>query len=300
MSKYNFTSIYKEYLNFIYPRHKKQGYETMARNFKLHIFPYFKNFDISKINEQNIIKWQNEILKKNFSNSFNNSLYYLLSDFINYCVMNKYIDYNIFDRIPKFPRKTELKKHNVYNLFQFLWFRLHLNNYAIKQYFNFMFFYGTRPSEAMALKFSDLRLFNLNINHSIHRRGKRELDTPKNQSSVRSFKISLLCKFRFCKLKKYYTKKYGSDIDFFIFGGIKPLSSTTIDRYKSKACKKAKLFEITQHEFRHSYATRMIHKGVPIDSVSRVLGHSRISTTCDNYLHQEKRVFSTLFSRFNF
>ncbi len=30
--------------------------------------------------------------------------------------------------------------------------------------------------------------------------------------------------------------------------------------------------EITQHEFRHSYATRLIHKGVSIDYVSRSNG----------------------------
>ncbi|MCI9280527.1 MAG: tyrosine-type recombinase/integrase, partial [Bacilli bacterium] len=59
---------------------------------------------------------------------------------------------------------------------------------------------------------------------------------------------------------------------------------------KKKACEKAHIHEITQHEFRHSYATRMIHKGVSIDYVSRSMGHSKVSMTCDVYLHQEKRI----------
>lgn len=47
----------------------------------------------------------------------------------------------------------------------------------------------------MALKFSDLKI---SIIHTLHRKGNRGLDTPKNQSSVRVFKINLLMYFRFC------------------------------------------------------------------------------------------------------
>ena len=180
-------------------------------------------------------------------------------------------------------------KHNVYTLKEFLKFRRNLDDYVIKQYFNFMYFYGTRPSEAMALRFSDLKYNYIYIRHSIHRKGKRELDTPKNQSSIRIIKISLLTLFRIWLLKKYYIETYGEiSSDYFIFGGPKPLAPTTIDRYKEKAYKRANLPSITQHEFRHSYATRRIHKKTPIDIVSRSMGHSKVSTTLDIYLHQEK------------
>lgn len=77
-------------------------------------------------------------------------------------------------------------------------------------------------------------------------------------------------------------------MDYFIFGGPKPLAPTTIDRYKEYAYNRANLPSITQREFRHSYATRRIHKNIPIDLVSRSMGHSRVSTTLDIYLHQEK------------
>jgi len=45
------------------------------------------------------------------------------------------------------------------------------------------------------------------------------------------------------------------------------------------------------------YATRLIHKGVPIDVVSRSMGHSKVSMTCDVYLHKEKRMSSIHFPR---
>lgn len=296
-----FLDVYKEFLVYSKKRHKKQGFDKLIRDFNLHILPYFKDYNICNLCESDIIEWETKILELNYSNSFNNSLYYNFSKFINYCIIYKYLQYNVIIKAGKFPKKVEVKEHNVYNLFEFYWFRFHLKEYVYKQYYNFMYFYGPRPSETMALRFCDLKGSNIKIIHSIHRRGNRDLDTPKNQSSIRSFKISLITRFRIWKLKRLYIKIYGTfDNEFFIFGGAKPLSTTTADRIKRKACQKAHMREITQHEFRHSYATRMIHKKVPIDYVSRSMGHSRVSTTVDIYLHQEKRVSRTPFNRFNF
>ena len=145
-----------------------------------------------------------------------------------------------------------------------------------------MFFYGTRPSEAMGLRFSDVEKFKIHIRYNLQRKGKRELDTPKNQSSVRTIRISILMRIRIWLLKKYYGN---GNYDYYVFGGSKPLAPTTIDRYKLKACKKSNLKPITQHEFRHSYATRMISMGKPINKVSKSMGHSSISMTLDIYTH---------------
>ena len=103
-------------------------------------------------------------------------------------------------------------------------------------------------------------------------------------------------------LKKNYL---GCNDDYFIFGGIKPLAPTTVNRYKLKACQKANLRPITLHQFRHSHATLLANNNVLINEVSRRLGHSNVSITLNTYVHtdlsQEKRVYKTLNSlRFNF
>lgn len=278
----NFEEVYKNYLEYATRRHKKQGLDIILKNFNLHILPYFKGRDIKTLTKLDIIDWQTKILDKNFSNNFNRNLYYEFSAFMNYCVLYEIIPVNLILQVGKFKKKYEYKEHHVYNIWQFRWFKFHLDHKIIKEYFNFMYFYGTRPSEAMALKFSDIEGLKVHIRHSIHRKGKRELDTPKNQSSVRTIKISLLMKYRIWKLKRFYGINSN---DYFIFGGSKPLAPTTIDRYKKIACNKAKIFCITQHEFRHSYATRMISKGKPINKISKSMGHSRISMTLDVYTH---------------
>lgn len=292
----SFEEVYKEYLIYAQKRHKKQGFITIRQDFNNHVLSYFFGRNINELTKIDVLNWQNLILDHNYSNKYNAKLYSIFRTFIDYCVCCSYLQENIVAQIGPFPKKIEDKKHVTYSLLQFRKFRRFLDNYIIKQYFNFMYFYGTRPSETMALRFLDYKKRHLYIRHSIHRKGVRELDTPKNQSSVRIIKVNFLMCFRIWLLKLYYLKKYGLfSNDYFIFGGLKPLAPTTIDRYKKIAYEKANLPAITQHEFRHSYATRKIHKKVPIDVVSRSMGHSQVSTTLDIYLHQEKSTQSVLF-----
>jgi len=39
------------------------------------------------------------------------------------------------------------------------------------------------------------------------------------------------------------------------------------------------------HDLRHTEATHMIAKGVDMSTVKRRLGHTKVSTTFDNYVH---------------
>lgn len=289
----SFEKAYENFKIYAEKRHKKQGFITIDQDFNNHILPYFIGANIEDLTKLDVIDWQNKIIDKNFSNKYNAKLYYVFNSFVKYCLLVSHLSENFVKQVGPFPKKIENKQHTVYNIFQFWWFRFHLNNFVIKQYFNFMYFYGSRPSETMALRFIDVKRLHVRIINNLQRKGKRELDTPKNKSSVRCLNVSLLCRFRIWLLKRYYLKKYSSfSNDYFIFGGPKPLAPTTVDRVKKSAYQRAKLPNITQHEFRHSYATRKIHHKVPIDKVSRSMGHSKVSTTVDVYLHQEKNTLN--------
>ena len=167
-----------------------------------------------------------------------------------------------------------------------------------------MYFSGCRPGEIMALKFSDLNKYYLSINKTIDehcdkKTKTRLINTPKTLTSNRIVYINKFLYKNLLNLKNLYIKKYEDEnYDYFIFGGKKPLAPTTINRYKKKACNKANLKPIRLHDFRHSHATLLINKKVPLKVVSSRLGHSKTSTTIDIYVHsdlkQEKRVTRTL------
>ena len=43
--------------------------------------------------------------------------------------------------------------------------------------------------------------------------------------------------------------------------------------------------KVTPHCFRHTFATRWLEAGVPIKTVSAMLGHSQLQLTTDLYMH---------------
>jgi phage integrase len=159
-----------------------------------------------------------------------------------------------------------------------------------------MFYTGLRPGEDIEIKTSDLKGNYINVTKTISSHKKREISTPKTFSSMRKVKISRFLVKDLKKIIKNYKKGAG---DLFLFGGVKPLSPTSIKRRKISTCKKANLRTITLHQFRHSHATMLLTEGIIINEVSRRLGHSRVSTTLDVYTHtsleQKKSLQNSLF-----
>ena len=163
---------------------------------------------------------------------------------------------------------------------------------------------GIAPDNEQSYRyFMNKHLFDyINIDKTIDSHGKREIGTPKTFSSIRKIKIDKFLKRDLKQLIKNYYKEGSGDL--FLFGGLKPLSPTTINRHKFSACNRCGLRPITLHQFRHSHATLLLDKGIMINEISRRLGHSKVSTTLDIYTHtdftQEKRVYNILCSsRFN-
>lgn len=301
----NFEEVYEEYEKFAKKQQKKQSFNTLQYNFKSKILSYFKDMKLEEITSKTILDWEEYILTLNYSNNYNKGLYYLLSGFLEFCHLRYDFDKSVISDVGCFKKKYEVDKHDFYNLKEFNQFIKCVDNEIYKQFFNLMFFTGTRPGEAMALKFSDLQKGYIFITKTIESHGKREIGTPKTSSSIRKIKIDKFLEKDLLQLKKYYEERYRLKEDYFIFGGVKPLSPTTINRYKLLACNKANIRPITLHQFRHSHATLLLQNGIVINEISRRLGHSKVSTTLDVYTHtdltQEKRVYNTLCSmRFDF
>lgn len=299
--KMSFEEAYNEYLILGTTHLKKQSVNTISHNFNSHILSYFKGKYMNELKKDDFLQWKASIFTLNYSNSYNTTLYLSFSSFLNYCVDNSYIEYNYLKMVGKFKKRTETKNYDFYTYDEFLLFLSGFDNIIYKSYFEFLFFTGVRPSEAMALKFNDIIGNRVIINKSIQRKGNRDIETTKNVSSNRIILIDNHLKRVLNDLYKCYKVNNG---DSYVFGCGKPLSPTSIDRYKLNACNKVGIRPITQHQFRHSHATLLLSKGIMINEVSRRLGHSNTSTTLDIYSHtnllQEKRVIKLLnFLRFN-
>ena len=295
----SFEQAYEEFKIYAIKRHKKQSFNNLTYDFNTRILPYFKDKNIFDLTEKDILIWQDTIYGFNYSNTYNDKIYYVFCLFFDYCCLYYDLKDNLIRKIGNFKHKTEIISHDFYNINEFKTFIKGFDNFVYKSYFVFAFFTGTRPCETMALKFSDFNGKYISVNKSIERRGNRDLTTCKNVYSIRTIALSNKVIKYIKKLKRYYLKIYGQfSNDYFIFGGKKPLSPTSIDRYKKSACEKVGIRSITQHQFRHSYATYLLSNGVPLNVVSKMLGHSNTQVTSSVYvqhdLSQEKRVLKTL------
>lgn len=301
----SFEEAYNNYLKYVTKRHKKQGLVALTSNFNSKIIPYFKGKNIYDLTKTDLLGWQDYIYEFNFKNSYNDRLLINLRCFLKFCHNYYDLSDNLYLSLEPFVKKFEDNKVDFYSLQEFNKFIKFVDDEVYKQFFTFMFFCGTRPGETFGLRFCDLEDNIIHVRHTLTTKGGRTLDSPKNKTSYRDIKIDNVLKKDLLKLKKYYYSKYKvSDNDLFIFGGIKPLSPTTCNRKKKKACEMANLRPITLHQFRHSHATLLLSNGIMINEVSRRLGHSKTSTTLNVYCHtsleQEKKSINTLNSlRFN-
>lgn len=300
-----FSEAYESYEKLIDLRQKPQSKRALKNRFKVQILPYWKDYDIYSAKEIDYLNWQLQLETKGYSYKYKQNLHIAMVTFFNFCKKYYDLEKNIASNVGSFKRKNEdIKIQNHWDYQTFKKFIQHVDNPIYKRYFECLFFTGLRPGEGMALKFSKLNDNILTINETIDSRNDadtktRTTGTVKSFSSNRKIEIDEQLNNDLLELKKLYEKEYNIDnYDYYIFGGIKPLAPTTINRYKNKACEKANIKPIRLHDFRHSHATLLVDNNMNIKEISRRLGHSNIQTTLNIYVHadksQEKRVINTL------
>ncbi len=160
--------------------------------------------------------------------------------------------------------------------------------------FRFLFYEGTRIGEALALTWHDIDFDKalLKISKTYTSKLNKEFQTgqlfvsrPKTKKSIRTIPIEKTTLEALKELHMHYENMYGFNDDMFVFGGLRPLSETTIAAKKDKALDDNGIKRITIHQFRHSCASYLFEKGAKITAVQKYLGHSKLSTTLDIYTH---------------
>lgn len=135
--------------------------------------------------------------------------------------------------------------------------------------FDVLYSSGLRVSELCSLKKQDVDFENREI-HVRHGKGDKERITYFNASAVMS-------------LRAYLNSR--EDTSDYVIVGLrgerKMLDKRTIEEEIARVAERAGLSEkkIRPHNLRHTFATRMIANGCPVEIVQMMLGHSKISTT---------------------
>lgn len=161
---------------------------------------------------------------------------------------------------------------------------------------------GLRQGELLALRWGDvdLKARTVTVAHTL-RRGTRELAEPKTGRSRRTLALapSVVAGLKRQKARQAEEQlAAGSrwqDEGFVFTGGKRrgrylvpdgrPLDAGHVLRHFQAALKTAGLEPQPFHALRHAYATLLLEQGEELGVVSRILGHSNLSTTADVYSH---------------
>lgn len=161
-------------------------------------------------------------------------------------------------------------------------------------------FTGMRLGELMGLNWSDID-FEKNIikinKESQYLPGKGTFEKEnKTESSIRDIVvpvpvISMLKEYRIWWLEQRLAcgnMWQNSDRLFVTWDG-KPMYTYTLTSWFPKFLERHNLPKITPHGLRHSMASLLGASGMDVASVSRRLGHAKVSTTLDIYTHVFKK-----------
>ena len=145
---------------------------------------------------------------------------------------------------------------------------------------------GRRISEVISLKFSD---FNLDTNtYSItatNTKGKKQLDFVLDDYLIEALKSQ-------AKIRK---------IDLYSKSDVKVFSYTkeTARIHFQNLLKALNLPRLRLHDIRHMLGTTLVQNGVPIQDISRMLGHSSILITEQRYAKTNKEQANRATTAFN-
>ena len=300
----SFNEIYEKYILYVVLKKKPQSQRSIKSRFKNYILPYIGNKNIFDFTPFDYLEWQKIIDGLGFKYKYKKALHYSVVALYNFCINFCQIDVkNVPSLVGNFKNNYDLpNKMQFYTYEEFTKFISVADDIIYHALFNFLFFSGCRIGEALALTFSDINENQVYINKTISKEyvnGKRVITTPKTKKSIRTILIDDYLGSELSKLIEHYNTKFGHfNSNFYIFGGAKPLSQTTVTRYKNKYCDLANLKRIRLHDFRHSYATLLVNLNIPIETVSEQLGHADVSTTYNIYVHNnlenKKRLVKSL------
>lgn len=288
-----FREVYYAYAEHYRQNNAVSSVLDFERIFKAFILPHFADKEISKIEKTDLLKWQTNLCKSDYSHMYKCKIRGFLSSF--YTFANRYYDIpNIMRSVSTIKRLEPKKEMQIWSPDEFKRFLSVVTEQVYAKAFSFFYLTGVRLGELQALKWDCIDFENktAKISRSASRKKPQgaikgqvryTIGKTKNASSNRVISLpqSLIMQLKELKC----TSKFSTDNDyiFTLTGDCLPEQSirNKIKQYSNVANVKP----IRIHDFRHSHASVLLGSGIPVLEVSRRLGHANATQTLNTYAH---------------
>ncbi len=283
-----FQELYNIFIQSKSQNLKPQSLRSTISRFENHILPFFKDYKITKIDNKAYLQWKDLILTKEYSYKYNSCLHGAMVSILNYAIDFYDLEKNIASKVGNFSKKEYIRKVDFWTYEEFQTFIKCVDDKLYQSLYITLYYTGMRLGECLALTWRDFKEDYLDISKTLAK-GKKDgnyiITTPKTITSNRKVKLDNITYKTLLDLRRFYQNHIGFTNDWFIFGGMYAMSQTTIGKKKDKYCLQAGVKRIKIHDFRHSHATLLLSKGVPVTVISKRLGHSDITMTLNTYSH---------------
>ncbi len=225
-----------------------------------------------------------------------NDVYKVLVAFLHWGM--KHYNYNwgqTISLMTRFDNPNELKtERQIYSLEQFQQFLTGEDELRYRCLWETLYYCGLRIGEARGLQWKnvDWKKKTISIEKQVldidNYSATYYFSSLKTQTSRRKLPM---CDALYNDLKEYYDQVSifkNFNPDFFVFGedyGTRALTYQCARRRKGRIAKLSGVKEIRIHDFRHSCASLLINKGLPVTIVSKYMGHASINETMHTYAH---------------
>ena len=259
-----------------------------------HISAALGKVKIDKLTARHIERMYNDLAAR-LSSSSVHSVHRTFKNALNRAVKWGYLDKSPMVRVDaptlRTPRRNTLNAEQAKGVLE--WLR---ERFPIAYIGTYLAVYsGMRRGEIAGLRWSDVgwERMALHVKRSRQRIRKQDIiGDPKTEKSTRSVPVSesVISLLRTWKRQQQeYAMARGSGWSDEAYVLLKPDGSQyePVDLLYSlrKARKALDLPHVSFHDLRHTYATILLENGVPLKTVSELLGHADISITANTYAH---------------
>lgn len=299
-----FGDVLDEWLELHKTRVKPSTFYNIKVRVNKYVRPYFKDMYVDKIK----LRQCQDFTNKTFKTAPKAYVYSIgiVKNVLDYALRLGMIESNpmLYVIKPKPVQQVQDKHDNYYNRDELKKFLDVAKDIDLKKYalFRLLAYSGIRVGECLALTWHDLDFKNntVNINKTLARINNGfKIQIPKTKSSIRKISLDVET-IRILKEWQLEQRKqllkiginaldsqqliFNSNKNGFIFNSVIVYDIKLI-------AKKAGLYPITTHGFRHTHATLLFASGLDIKQVQARLGHSNVQTTLNIYTHaiQEKQ-----------
>ena len=260
------------------------------------------NTNIEEISEEDLQNYLNTL--KNYSNSSIKKFYELLSQAFRSAFERDYIMLNPMKNVirPKSNKRDKRDKKvraltiEEQEIFTDFLIKQDIKNTPYKNVFLIQMFTGMRIGEVLALKVTDIDLAHniINVEHTISVDAEEKTimkDTPKSFNGMREIPLTIYLKpyiieqMKIAKINNHkenllFVNRNGGYVDHRIANRI--LKKILINEFNIK--------DISTHSLRHTFGTRCAECDIKEVAIQRIMGHSSINATLDNYVDVSEKL----------